>query len=153
MVYFTPTVRQTTICLRVHSDIVLYDGIIANLSDSNNVGILVFLVMLGIIVCLMNRSGGSAAFGRWAKNHIHSRMGAQLATIVLGVLIFVDDYFNCLTVGKRNASYNRKSQSVLAKTGIPDRRYCRSGMYHRSYFILGSGSQDSEAKVRDSRCL
>ncbi len=78
---------------------VLYDGIIANLSDSNNVGILVFLVMLGIIVCLMNRSGGSAAFGRWAKNHIHSRMGAQLATIVLGVLIFIDDYFNCLTVG------------------------------------------------------
>ena len=78
---------------------VLYDGIIANLSDSNNVGILVFLVMLGIMVCLMNRSGGSAAFGRWAKNHIHSRMGAQLATIVLGVLIFVDDYFNCLTVG------------------------------------------------------
>ena len=75
---------------------VLYDGIIANLSDSYNVGILVFLVMLGIIVCLMNRSGGSAAFGRWAKNHIHSRIGAQLATIVLGVLIFVDDYFNCL---------------------------------------------------------
>lgn len=78
---------------------VLYDGIIANLSDSNNVGILVFLVMLGVIVCLMNKSGGSAAFGRWAQKHIHTRIGAQLATIVLGVLIFVDDYFNCLTVG------------------------------------------------------
>lgn len=78
---------------------VLYDGIIANLSDSYNVGILVFLVMLGVIVCLMNKSGGSAAFGRWAQKHIHTRIGAQLATIVLGVLIFVDDYFNCLTVG------------------------------------------------------
>lgn len=78
---------------------VLYDGIIGNLSDSNNVGILVFLVILGAIVCLMNKSGGSAAFGRWAQEHIHSRVGAQLATVALGVLIFVDDYFNCLTVG------------------------------------------------------
>lgn len=78
---------------------VLYDGIIGNLSDSYNVGILVFLVILGAIVCLMNKSGGSAAFGRWAQEHIHSRVGAQLATVALGVLIFVDDYFNCLTVG------------------------------------------------------
>lgn len=78
---------------------VLYDGIIANLADSYNVGILVFLVMLGVIVCLMNMSGGSAAFGRWAQKRIKSRIGAQLATVVLGCLIFVDDYFNCLTVG------------------------------------------------------
>lgn len=78
---------------------VLYDGIIANLADSYNVGILVFLVMLGVIVCLMNMSGGSAAFGRWAQKRIKTRIGAQLATIVLGCLIFVDDYFNCLTVG------------------------------------------------------
>ena len=78
---------------------VLYDGIIGNLSDEYNVGILVFLVILGVIVCLMNKSGGSAAFGRWAQKHIHSRIGAQLATILLGILIFVDDYFNCLTVG------------------------------------------------------
>ena len=78
---------------------VLYDGIIANLSTSGNVGILVFLVMLGVIVCLMNKTGGSAAFGKWAQEHIHTRIGSQLATIVLGVLIFVDDYFNCLTVG------------------------------------------------------
>lgn len=78
---------------------VLYDGISGNLSDSYNVGILVFLVILGAIVCLMNKSGGSAAFGRWAQEHIHSRVGAQLATVALGVLIFVDDYFNCLTVG------------------------------------------------------
>ncbi|MCI8638360.1 MAG: Na+/H+ antiporter NhaC family protein [Coprococcus sp.] len=75
------------------------DGIVGSLSDSYNVGILVFLVILGAMVCLMNKAGGSAAFGRWASSHIKSRAGAQLATIVLGVLIFIDDYFNCLTVG------------------------------------------------------
>ena len=74
-------------------------GIISVLSDSYNVGILVFLVILGAMVCMMNRAGGSAAFGRWASEHIRSRVGAQLATILLGVLIFIDDYFNCLTVG------------------------------------------------------
>ena len=74
-------------------------GIISVLSDSYNVGILVFLVILGAMVCLMNRAGGSAAFGRWAGKHIKSRVGAELATVVLGVLIFIDDYFNCLTVG------------------------------------------------------
>lgn len=78
---------------------VFQDGIVGVLSDSYNVGILVFLVVLGIMVCLMNRAGGSAAFGRWASEHITSRAGAQLATILLGVLIFIDDYFNCLTVG------------------------------------------------------
>ncbi len=78
---------------------VFQDGIIGVLSDSYNVGILVFLVILGVMVCLMNKAGGSAAFGRWASVHIKSRVGAQLATIVLGVLIFIDDYFNCLTVG------------------------------------------------------
>ncbi len=78
---------------------VLQDGIIGSLSDAWNVGILVFLVILGAMVCLMNKAGGSAAFGRWASEHIKSRMGAQLATILLGVLIFIDDYFNCLTVG------------------------------------------------------
>ena len=74
-------------------------GMVAKLSDSSNVGILVFLVMLGILVALMNKAGGSAAFGRWASTHIHTRAGAQFATLILGVLIFVDDYFNCLTVG------------------------------------------------------
>lgn len=78
---------------------VFQDGIVGVLSDSYNVGILVFLVVLGIMVCLMNKAGGSAAFGRWASVHIKSRAGAQLATILLGVLIFIDDYFNCLTVG------------------------------------------------------
>ena len=74
-------------------------GMISVLSDSYNVGILVFLVILGIMVQLMNRTGGSAAFGNWASRRIKSRTGAQLATILLGVLIFIDDYFNCLTVG------------------------------------------------------
>ena len=78
---------------------VLSDGIVGSLSDSYNVGILVFLVVLGTIVALMNKAGGSAAFGEWASKHIKTRVGAQLATIALGCLIFVDDYFNCLTVG------------------------------------------------------
>ena len=75
------------------------DGIISVLSDSYNVGILVFLVILGTMVGLMNKAGGSAAFGQFAARKIHNRVGAQLATILLGVLIFIDDYFNCLTVG------------------------------------------------------
>lgn len=78
---------------------VFNDGIVSVLSDSYNVGILVFLVILGVMVCLMNKAGGSAAFGRWAAKNIKSRAGAQLATIALGILIFIDDYFNCLTVG------------------------------------------------------
>lgn len=78
---------------------VLSDGFIANLADSYNMGILFFLVLLGALVAMMNKAGGSAAFGRWATAHIKSRVGAQLATIALGVLIFIDDYFNCLTVG------------------------------------------------------
>ncbi len=69
------------------------------LSSASNIGILVFLVILGAMVALMNKAGGSAAFGRWAAKHIKSRVGAQLATVALGVLIFIDDYFNCLTVG------------------------------------------------------
>ena len=78
---------------------VFNDGIVASVTDSYNMGILIFLVILGAMVCLMNKAGGSAAFGRWAKVHIKSRVGAQLASILLGCLIFIDDYFNCLTVG------------------------------------------------------
>ena len=74
-------------------------GIIKVLADSYNVGILIFLVILGSVVCMMNKAGGSAAFGRWASKKIHTRVGAELAAIVLGILIFIDDYFNCLTVG------------------------------------------------------
>ena len=78
---------------------VFVDGMVGSLADSWNVGILIFLVILGGMVMLMNRAGGSAAFGRWSVSHVKTKVGAQIATIVLGVLIFIDDYFNCLTVG------------------------------------------------------
>ena len=80
-------------------DAIVNEGLIANVGDSWNAGILIFLVLLGIMVGLVNAAGGSAAFGRWAKEHVKTRTGAQLATFALGVLIFIDDYFNCLTVG------------------------------------------------------
>ena len=79
--------------------IMFTEGFIASLADSWNVGILIFLVILGAIVCLMNKAGGSAAYGIWASQRIRTRKGALLSTMGLGVLIFVDDYFNCLTVG------------------------------------------------------
>ena len=78
---------------------VFSDGFIASVADAYNIGILIFLVLLGALVAMMNKTGGSAAFGRWAQTHIKSRLGAQVATGILGLLIFVDDYFNCLTVG------------------------------------------------------
>lgn len=78
---------------------VVQDGLISNLADPYNVGILIFLVVLGVIVVLMNKAGGSRAYGEWAAAHIRTRRGAALSTFLLGVLIFVDDYFNCLTVG------------------------------------------------------
>lgn len=78
---------------------VIKDGLISNISDPSNVGILVFLVVLGIIVVLMNKAGGSRAYGEWAASHIRNRKGASISTFFLGALIFVDDYFNCLTVG------------------------------------------------------
>ena len=94
---------------------VFQDGIVGVLTDSYNMGILVFLVILGIMVCIMNKAGGSAAFGRWASVHIKTRIGAQLATIVLGVLIFIDDYFNCLTVGSVMRPITDKHQVSRAK--------------------------------------
>ena len=90
-------------------------GMIAVLSDSWNVGILIFLVILGTMVALMNAAGGSAAFGDWASTHIKTRVGAQLATICLGVLIFIDDYFNCLTVGSVMRPVTDKHQVSRAK--------------------------------------
>ena len=96
---------------------VFNDGIVSVLADAYNVGILIFLVILGIMVMLMNKAGGSAAFGRWASTHIKTRAGAQLATVALGILIFIDDYFNCLTVGSvmRPVSDNSKiSRAKLA---------------------------------------
>ena len=89
-------------------------GMISVLSSSSNVGILVFLVILGTMVCLMNRAGGSAAFGRWAGKHIKTRVGAELATILLGVLIFIDDYFNCLTVMRPITDQHNVSRAKLA---------------------------------------
>ncbi len=96
---------------------VFKDGMIAQHSDKWNVGILVFLVVLGTMVALMNKAGGSAAFGDWAKKHIKSKVGAQIATVCLGILIFIDDYFNCLTVGSVMKSVTDKygvSKSKLA---------------------------------------
>ena len=80
-------------------DAIVNDGLIASVGDAWNAGILIFLVLLGIMVALVNAAGGSAAFGRWAETHVKTKTGAQLATFALGVLIFIDDYFNCLTVG------------------------------------------------------
>lgn len=94
---------------------VFSDGIVSVLSDGYNVGILIFLVILGTMVCLMNKAGGSAAFGRWAKKNIKSRAGAQLASIVLGCLIFIDDYFNCLTVGSVMRPITDRHQVSRAK--------------------------------------
>lgn len=90
-------------------------GMIYKLADSWNVGILVFLVVLGILVALMNKAGGSAAFGIWASKRIQTRVGAQLATMALGVMIFVDDYFNCLTVGNVMRSVTDRHQVSRAK--------------------------------------
>ena len=80
-------------------DTMINDGFIGAIADGWNAGIFMFLVLLGIMVALVNAAGGSAAFGRWAVKHVHTRTGALLSTFLLGVLIFIDDYFNCLTVG------------------------------------------------------
>jgi len=94
---------------------VMQDGFIAKVADSYNIGILIFLVLLGSLVAMMNKTGASAAFGRWAETHIKSRVGAQVATIVLGMLIFVDDYFNCLTVGSVMRPVTRAKKVSVAK--------------------------------------
>ena len=101
-------------------------GMIHCLSDPWNVGILMFLVILGSMVSLMNKAGGSAAFGRWASKHVKSKMGVQFATILLGILIFIDDYFNCLTVGSvmrpiavRNGVTKEKLAYLIDSTAAP----------------------------------
>ncbi len=91
------------------------DGFVASLSDAGNVGILIFLVVLGTIVVLMNRAGGSAAYGKWAQEKIKGRKGSMFATFLLGVLVFVDDYFNCLTVGSVMRPVTDKHQVSRAK--------------------------------------
>ncbi|MBR4867740.1 MAG: Na+/H+ antiporter NhaC family protein [Clostridia bacterium] len=94
---------------------VFSDGFVGSVADSYNAGILIFLVLLGALVAMMNKAGGSAAFGRWTTKHIKSRIGAQLATIALGVLIFIDDYFNCLTVGSVMRPVTDKAKISRAK--------------------------------------
>ena len=96
-------------------DTVINDGFLASIADAGSAGILIFLVLLGIMVALINRAGGSAAFGKWAKTHVKTRVGAQLATFALGVLIFVDDYFNCLTVGSVMRPVNDANNVSRAK--------------------------------------
>ena len=95
--------------------VVVKDGLIANIADSYNVGILIFLVILGTIVVMMNKAGGSRAYGEWASKHIKTRVGASLSTFFLGVLIFVDDYFNCLTVGSVMRPVTDKHQISRSK--------------------------------------
>ncbi len=105
---------------------VISDGFVSSLADSYNMGILIFLILLGALVSMMNKAGGSAAFGRWASKHIKSRIGAQLATMALGILIFIDDYFNCLTVGSvmrpvtdRNNVSRAKLSYLIDATAAP----------------------------------
>ena len=107
-------------------DMIVNDGIITAVSD--NAGIFLFLVLLGIIVALVNLAGGSAAFGRWAEKNIHTRVGAQLATFILGILIFIDDYFNCLTVGSVMRPVTDRHQIS---------RPCRSRVHDRADLVLG----------------
>ena len=122
------------------------EGIVAVLSDAYNVGILIFLVILGIIVALMNRSGGSAAFGRWAQTRIKNRIAAQLATIGLGVIIFIDDYFNCLTVGGVMRPVADKFQISRAKLAylqarLSHRRHSSACLHPCADLVLGSGGE------------
>ncbi len=107
------------------------------LSDSYNVGILIFLVVLGVMVSMMNKAGGSAAFGEWASEHIKTRIGAQLSAIILGVLIFIDDYFNCLTVGSVMRPVTDKHR-FKSKACISDRCHSSACMHHCTYIIVGS---------------
>ena len=106
-------------------DAVFKDGMVKQVSDPWNVGILFFLVILGTMVALMNKSGGAAAFGEWAKQHIKSKVGAQLATVILGILIFVDDYFNCLTVGSVMRPVTDKFKLSHEKLAYLIDRLCR----------------------------
>ncbi len=112
-------------------------GLISVLADGDNVGILIFLVVLGIMVDLMNKGGGSEAFGRWAKKHVQTRCGAQLLTMLLGVLIFIDDYFNCLTVGAVMRPGHRVPPHLPREAGLRHRRHGRSRLHDRSRVLLG----------------
>ncbi len=108
-------ISQTGFSFETMFNAVVHEGFIANLADEWNVGILIFLVVLGAIVVMMNHAGGSRAYGEWASAKIKNRRGAQLATFGLGALIFVDDYFNCLTVGSVMRPITDKQRISRAK--------------------------------------
>lgn len=126
---------------------VIQDGLIANLADSYNVGILVFLVVLGVIVVLMNKAGGSRAYGEWAAAHIKSRKGAALSTFLLGVLIFVDDYFNCLTVGSVmrpvTDKHNVSRAKLATSSTLPRRLSALSRLSHHGRRLSAEPSKAS----------
>ena len=116
------------------------DGLVGVLSDPANIGILIFLVILGIMVCMMNRAGGSSAFGEWASKRIKTRTGAQLVSILLGALIFIDDYFNCLTVGsvmRPVTDSHQISSGIQSKACLYYRCNSSTYMYNSTYFIMG----------------
>ena len=94
---------------------VFSDGFVTSVADSYNMGIIIFLIVLGAMVSMMNKAGGSAAFGRWASKNIKSRVGAQLASVLFGCMIFIDDYFNCLTVGSVMRPVTDKQKVSRAK--------------------------------------
>ena len=131
-------------------DTIINDGLISGVADAWNVGIFLFLILLGIIVALLNSAGGSAAFGRWAQTHVKTRVGAMLATILLGVLIFVDDYFNCLTVGsvmRPVTDGHRISRAKLAY--IIDATAAPICMI--AHLLLGRGRVRHRGRGRDER--
>lgn len=118
-------------------DAIINDGMVPAVAD--NAGIMLFLVILGAMVALINRAGGSAAFGRWAETHIKTRVGAMFATFLLGVLIFVDDYFNCLTVGAVMRPRHREPQDFPCQAGLPHRRHGGPGVHDRPSVLVGGG--------------
>ena len=111
---------------------------VMNWKIGDNVNILLFLVFLGIIVALITKSGASQSYGDWASRKIKSQRGALFSTMLLGVVIFVDDYFNCLTVGTPG---HRQIQSKPRKTGLHHRRHSSTGLYHRTDLKLGGSSR------------
>ena len=112
------------------------DGLVGVLSDPDNVGILIFLVVLGVMVSMMNKAGGSAAFGEWASEHIKTRIGAQLAAIMLGVLILLQ----LSDSGKCDASCHRQASGFQSKACISDRCHSSARVHHCTYIIVGSRS-------------
>ena len=130
----------------------IFEVMMEKLGDSWNVGILIFLVFLGIIVALMTRAGGSAAYGKWAGSKIKTRSGALLSTFALGVVIFVDDYFNCLTVGNVMRPVTDKQKISRAKLISLTQPQLRSALSHRSQAGLPQSPDTQTEMVSLSFC-